>query len=166
MDIIVAACQNWAIGNHGELLYHIPDDLKRFRNMTTGKVVVYGRKTLETFPYGLALPNRTNVILSRNSELSVPDATVISNLTALRNYLLQFNTDDIFIIGGAHIYAQLLEHCKSAYVTRILATPDEATAYFPNLDEDPRWDCVETGPLLNYDDIDYQFCRYANRVVY
>ena len=100
MNMIVAVDNNWAIGCKNELLVSIPNDHKMFRQMTTGKVVVLGRKTLETFPQGLPLKNRTNIILSRNQNFAVKDAIIVHSEEELMKELEQYDTEDVFIIGG------------------------------------------------------------------
>ena len=98
MNIIVAVDNNWAIGNKGNLLVTIPNDHKHFREETIGKVVVLGRKTLDTFPQGLPLKKRTNIILSRNPEYTVNDATVVRSVEELIEELKKYEDEDIYII--------------------------------------------------------------------
>ena len=136
MNLIVAVDENWAIGNKNELLVRIPADHKFFRQETTGKVVVLGRKTLETFPQGLPLKNRTNIIMSTNPSYQVKDAVVVHNVEELLKELKQYDTQDVYIVGGESIYRQMLPYCDVAHVTRI-DHAYEADAFFPNLDECP-----------------------------
>lgn len=103
MNLIVAVDENWAIGNKNELLVSIPADHKFFRQETTGKVVVLGRKTLETFPQGLPLKNRTNIILSSNPNFKVKDAIVVHSTEELLEELKKYNEEDIYIIGGESV---------------------------------------------------------------
>ena len=119
MNVIVAVDSHWGIGNKGELLVRIPNDHKFFREETTGKVVVLGRKTLETFPQGLPLKNRTNIILSSNQDYQVRDAVVVHNLEELMEELKKYRSEDIYIVGGDSVYRQLLPYCDVAHVTRI-----------------------------------------------
>ena len=107
MNIIVAVDKNWAIGNREELLVRIPNDHKHFREETTGKTVVLGRKTLQTFPQGLPLKNRTNIILSRDKNFSVKDAAVVHSVEELLEELKKYDTRDVYIIGGESVYRQL-----------------------------------------------------------
>ncbi|MDD6490647.1 MAG: dihydrofolate reductase, partial [Firmicutes bacterium] len=138
MNLIVAVDENWAIGNKNELLIRIPADHKNFRQETTGKVVVLGRKTLETFPQGLPLKNRTNIIMSTNPSYQVKDAVVVHSVEELLEELKQYDTQDVYIVGGESIYRQMLPYCDVAHVTKIDHVY-EADAFFPNLDEDPDW---------------------------
>ena len=162
MNLIVAVDNNWAIGNKNELLIRIPNDHKHFREETTGKVVVLGRKTLETFPQGLPLKNRTNIILSTRKDYTVKDAIVVNSVEELLNELKNYADEDIYIIGGDSVYKQLLPYCDVAHVTKI-DHEYEADAYFPNLDEDAEWEITADSEEQTYFDIPYQFLRYERK---
>lgn len=159
MNLIAAVDENWAIGNRGDLLIRIPADHKNFRQETTGKVVVLGRKTLETFPQGLPLKNRTNIILSANPEYKVKDATVVHSVEELLSELEKYDTQDVYIVGGESIYRQLLPYCDVAHITKIDHVYD-ADAYFPNLDEMPQWQITADSDEQTYFDITYHFLKY------
>ena len=111
MNIIAAVDKNWAIGKNNELLVRIPMDQKFFRETTTGKVVVMGRKTLESFPNGLPLKNRTNIVLTHNPAYQVKDAIVVHSMEELHRELEKYDTNDVYVIGGQKIYEQLLDEC-------------------------------------------------------
>lgn len=162
MNLIVAVDNNWAIGYKNELLISIPNDHKHFRQETTGKVVVFGRKTLDTFPQGLPLKNRTNIILSRDPEYSVKDAVVVHSVDELLEEVKKYNDEDVYVIGGESIYKQLLPYCNVAHVTRI---DHEYTAdtYFPNLDKDEEWEITADSDEQTYFDVVYQFLKYERR---
>ena len=162
MNLIVAVDNHWAIGNRNELLIRIPNDHKHFREETTDKVVVLGRKTLETFPQGLPLKNRTNIILSTKPEYQVKDAIVVHSVDELLEELKKYADEDIYIIGGDSVYKQLLPYCNVAHVTKIDHTY-EADAYFPNLDEDDDWEITAESDELTYFDIPYQFLQYERK---
>lgn len=159
MNLIAAVDENWAIGNHNELLIRIPADHKNFRQETTGKVVVLGRKTLETFPQGMPLQNRTNIILSSNPDYKVKGAIVVHSLEELLSKLKAYQTEDIYIIGGESIYRQLLPYCDVAHITKIDHVY-EADAFFPNLDEMPDWRITADSDEQVYFDITYHFLKY------
>ncbi|MDD6332365.1 MAG: dihydrofolate reductase [Clostridium sp.] len=161
MNAIVAVDNHWAIGNKGSLLVRIPMDQKYFRQMTIGKVVVLGRKTLATFPNGLPLPGRTNIIMSRNQNLKVKGATVVHSLEELMEELKQYASEDVFVIGGDDIYKQLVPYCDTVYATRI-DYRYAADAYFPNLDDLPSWTLTEEGEENTYFDLEFTFCKYEN----
>lgn len=162
MKIIVAADRNWAIGNRGHLLVNIPNDQKMFRMETTGKVVVYGRKTIETFPGKMPLVNRTNVILSERANYRVKGAVVVHSVKRLMRELEKYPPEDIYVIGGASVYGQLLPYCEEAQVTKI-DNAFEADAYFPNLDEHPEWELVSDSEEQTYFDLEYRFLKYRKR---
>ena len=162
MNLIVAVDNNWAIGNKNELLVRIPNDHKHFREETTGKVVVLGRKTLETFPQGLPLKNRTNIILSRDPKYQVKDAVIVHSIEELLEELKKYNEEDIYIIGGESIYRQILPYCKVAHVTKI-DREYEADTYFPNLDQDENWHITADSDEQTYFDIAYQFLKYERK---
>ena len=162
MNIIVAVDSNWAIGKDNSLLVSIPSDHKFFREMTTGKVVVLGRKTLETFPNGLPLKNRTNIILSTDPAYQVKDALVVHSVDELLEDLKKYPTEDVFIIGGESVYRQLLPYCDTAHVTKIDHEYD-ADSYFPDLDEMPEWVITGDSEEQTYFDLEYRFLRYQKK---
>ena len=132
MNIIVAVDKNWAIGKDNKLLVAIPADMKMFRQETTGKVIVLGRKTLETFPGGLPLKNRTNIILTTNKDFKVKDATVVHSIEELLEEIKKYPSDQVYCVGGDSVYKQLLPYCDTAHVTKI-DFGYEADRYFPCL---------------------------------
>lgn len=162
MNLIAAVDSNWAIGNKERLLVSIPNDHKHFREETTGKVVVLGRKTLQTFPQGLPLKNRTNIILSRDRDYKVKDALVVHSVEELLEELKKYHSDDVYVIGGESIYRQLLPYCRTAHVTKI-DHAYEADAYFPDLDSDPEWEITADSDEMTYFDIAYTFLKYERK---
>lgn len=159
MNLIAAVDNNWAIGCKNQLLVRIPNDQKMFRQTTTGKVVVLGRKTLETFPQGLPLPNRTNIILSKSKDYKVKDAIVVHSIEELLEELEKYDSKDVYIIGGESVYRQMLPYCDTAHLTKIDRTY-EADSYFPNLDEDAAWEVTAESEEQTYFDIAYEFVEY------
>ncbi|MBQ9489485.1 MAG: dihydrofolate reductase [Lachnospiraceae bacterium] len=159
MNLIVAVDNNWAIGNKNKLLVSIPNDMKHFREETTGKVVVLGRKTLETFPQGQPLKNRTNIILTKNKNFKVKDAIVAHSLEELLDELRNYEDEDVYVIGGDSVYKQLLPYCRVAHVTKV-DHEYEADTYFPNLDRDPEWQITAESDEQTYFDLPYQFLKY------
>ncbi len=162
MNAIVAVDNNWAIGCKNRLLVKIPADHKYFRQETTGKVVVVGRKTLETFPQGMPLPNRINIILSKNPDYRVKGATVVHNKEALDAELKKYPTEDVYIIGGESVYRQLLPECDVVHVTKI-DHDYEADAYFPDLDRDGTWEITAESEEQTYFDLPYFFVKYERK---
>lgn len=162
MNCIVAVDENWAIGYKNELLVRIPADQKFFRQETTGKVVVLGRKTLETFPQGRPLPNRTNIIVSTKQDYEVKDAIVVHSIEELLEELKKYDTNDVYIIGGDSIYKQMLPYCDTAHVTKIDRVY-EADTYFPNLDEMEEWEITADSDEQVYFDLTYHFLKYERK---
>ena len=162
MNIIAAVDKNWAIGKNNELLVRIPMDQKFFRETTTGKVVVMGRKTLESFPNGLPLKNRTNIVFTHNLEYDVYDAIFVHSMEELHRELEKYDTNDVYVIGGQKIYEQLLDECDVAHITKIDYAYD-ADAYFPNLDEKEEWQITEDSDEQTYFDLEYTFVRYERK---
>lgn len=159
MNFIVAVDKNWGIGNGNKLLVSIPADMKFFREMTSGKVVVMGRKTLESFPNGLPLKNRTNIVLTKNKEYKVKDAIIVHDLSELLETLKSYNSEEIFVIGGDSVYNLMLPYCSIGHVTKI----DHeylADTHFPNLDEMSEWRISEESEEQTYFDLEYAFVKY------
>ena len=159
MNMIVAVDANWSIGNKNSLLVRIPADHKMFREETTGKVVVLGRKTLETFPVGQPLPNRENIILSTNPSYEVKGAKVVHDIDELMEVLKAYDDKDIYIIGGASVYKLMMPYVDTIHVTKI-DHEYEADAYFLDLDKEPEWKITAESDEQVYFDITYSFVKY------
>ena len=159
MNLIVAVDKNWAIGCKNKLLVSIPNDQKFFRQETMGKVVVLGRKTLETFPGGKPLKGRTNIILSRDPKFEVKDAIVVHSKEELLEKLKEYKKEEIYIIGGTSIYEMMLPYCDVAHITKIDYSFD-ADSYFPNLDEMKEWRITGESDEQTYFDLEYMFLKY------
>lgn len=162
MNLIVAVDKNWAIGCNNKLLVSIPSDMKFFRETTSGGVVVCGRKTLETFPNGRPLPNRINIILTRNMDYEVKGAIVCHSVEEVLEELKKYNDEDIYIIGGEAVYRQFLPYCNLAHVTKIDHN-FEADAFFPNLDEMEEWEITADSEEHTYFDLEYHFLKYERK---
>ncbi|MCI7323535.1 MAG: dihydrofolate reductase [Lachnospiraceae bacterium] len=159
MNLIAAVDNNWAIGKNNNLLVRIPMDQKFFRETTTGKVVVMGRKTLESFPGGRPLKMRTNIVLTHNPNYKVDNAIVVHSMDELHEELKKYNSEDIYVIGGEKVYEQLLDECDVAHITKIHFSYD-ADAYFPNLDERPEWKITADSEEQTYFDLEFHFYKY------
>ena len=150
MNAIVAVDSNWAIGCKNSLLVSIPADHKAFRQETTGKVVVLGRK------------NRTNIILSTNPDYQVKDAIIVHSKEELLEKLKEYPDEDVYIIGGESVYRMMLPYCDVVHVTKI-DHAYEADAYFPNLDEAQEWEITADSEEQTYFDIAYEFVKYERK---
>ena len=162
MNMIVAVDENWAIGSKGDLLVRIPADHKMFRRETLGKVVVLGRKTMDTFPGGMPLSGRTNIVLTRNPDYQVKGAVVVHSVEELLDELKKYADEDIYVIGGESVYRQLLPYCDTVHVTKIDRAYD-ADAYFPNLDADGDWEIAADSDEMSYFDTTYHFLKYVRK---
>lgn len=162
MNVIVAVDKNWGIGKDNKLLVSIPSDMKFFREETINKVVVMGRKTLESFPNGLPLKRRTNIVLTKDRNYKVKDAILVHSVEELMEELKKYDSEDIYVIGGDSIYRQLLPYCDVAHVTKI-DYAYEADSYFPNLDEMSDWTVERTSEELTYFDLEYMFVKYVRQ---
>lgn len=135
ISIIAAVAGNNAIGLNGKLLYWLPEDLKRFKALTTGHTIIMGRKTFDSLPKG-ALPNRRNVVLTR-SKRTFPGAETFPSLSqALASCSAE---EEVYVIGGASVYAEALPLAGRLCLTEVHDTPKEADAFFPDFDKD-EWD--------------------------
>ena len=162
MNLIAAVDNNWAIGKNNQLLVSIPADMKFFRTTTTGKVVVMGRKTLESFPNGQPLKNRINIVLTHDRTYRVKDAVVVYSMDELREELKKYDSEDIYVIGGESIYRQLVDECDVAHITKIDFAYD-ADAYFPNQDEKDEWEITADSEEQTYFNLIYHFLKYEKK---
>ncbi|PNV60774.1 diacylglycerol kinase [Clostridium sp. chh4-2] len=160
MNIIVAVDKNWAIGNKGQLLVAIPADQKMFREETMGKVVVMGRKTLESLPGGQPLHGRTTIVLTHDKSYKVKGAAVCHDLNEALEELKKYPSEDIFICGGQGVYEQFLPYCNVAHVTYI-DYAYEADTYFPNLEASPEWIVAAESDEQTYFNLCYEFRMYV-----
>lgn len=163
MNLIVAVDKNWGIGKDNKLLVSIPADMKFFREETMNKVVVMGRKTLESFPNGLPLKGRTNIVLTRDRNYQVKDAVLVHSVEELMDELRKYDTGEVYVIGGDSVYKLLLPYCDIAHVTKI-DYEYEADSFFPNLDEMPEWEVTASSEEQTYFDLEYAFVKYTKKV--
>lgn len=162
MKAIVNVDNNWAIGLGNELINHISADMKFFKTKTTGNVVVMGRKTFLSFPGPRALPNRVNIVITTDESWSAPDVIVCHSIDELFVQLERYDTNTVYVIGGASVYEQLLPYCDTAYVTKV-NTSKPADKYFPNLDEKEEWELVEDGEIMEQNGIEFKFTTYKKQ---
>lgn len=161
MNLIVAVDKNWGIGCGGNLLQVIPEDMKFFKDMTIGKTIILGRRTLYTFPFKKPLKNRRNLILSKDINFQCEDAQVYHSVPELAQGIKGLNSEEVFVIGGEAVYKELFNYCKYAYVTKIFRGY-EADRFFPNLDEIQKWQQIEESEVKYYEGIAYCFTVYEN----
>jgi len=159
MNMIVTVDERWAMGNKDKLLVQIPRNQKLFMEETAGKVVVIGRKALQTFPQGMPLQGRTTIVLSKNRNYKVKGATVVHSVKELKKELEKYRSEDIYIAGGESVFAQLLPDCDVVHVTKIDHTY-AADKFFADLDKASEWRITAESDEQTYFDIAYTFLKY------
>ncbi len=164
ISLIAAADRNWAIGKDGKLLVNIPDDLRFFRQTTRDKVVIMGRKTVESLPGGRPLPNRTTILVTRDENFKMNDVIVAHSVEEALEEAKKFNTD-IYVAGGGEIYTQMLDLCDEALVTYV-DYAYQADTWLPNLDKRPEWVLTAESEEQTHFDIIYFFRQYLRRKDY
>ena len=162
MKMIASADRNWGIGYQNELLTRIPSDMKFFRSKTIGNVIVMGRKTLESFPNGLPLKQRTNIVLTSKKDYQVKGAVLVHSVEELLEELKKYQEEEIYVIGGESVYRQLEPYCDTAYITRI-DHAFQADTYFPDLDASEEWELTETSEEHTCFDLEYVFTCYKRK---
>lgn len=159
MTIILVSDNNWAIGKNGNLLARLPEDMKRFREITTGHTVVMGRKTYESFPKR-PLPNRVNCVISRTHK-SIDGAEIFGSVEEFLQYAKGVN-DEIFVIGGGEIYRQFLPYCDKAYITRVYEN-FEGDTFFTDIDALPEWEAVKSSDIIETNGFKIRFIDYVRK---
>lgn len=162
MNMIVAVDSNWGIGKDNGLLASVPGDMAFFKKTTTGHVVVMGRKTLESMPKKRGLPNRTNYVLTRNSEFEAERCIVVNSEEELFRELEQYPGDEVFLIGGASMYNKYYDRCDKLFITKLFADLG-ADAFITNIDEDDRYEITEESDLFEDNGIQYRFYTYERK---
>ncbi|MCL2370704.1 MAG: dihydrofolate reductase [Firmicutes bacterium] len=161
MNTIVAVDEKWGIGCDGKLLYDIPEDMKFFREMTDGKVVVMGLTTLKSLPNSKPLKNRVNIVLSYDKdEVLVDPIIVCHSIEELLKEVKKYKPEDVFVIGGQAIYRQLLDYCDTAYITKVKSTK-KADTFFPDVDKLNNWTLESKSEEKEHNGLKYVFCKYV-----
>ncbi len=162
MNLIVAVDNNWGIGYNNNLLVSIPADKKFFKNMTIGKTIIMGRKTLESFPGGAPLAGRNNIVITSKKNYNAKGAYVVHDIDeAIKRAHELSADDDIFVVGGGRVYADMLDMCKKAYITKVDYTYS-ADTFFPNIEKKEHWKLESESEEQTCFDIVYSFCTYTN----
>ncbi len=161
MKAIVAVDVKWGIGKNNDLLFSIPEDMKFFREKTSGKVVCMGYNTLLSFPGSKPLKNRTNIVLAPEG-VEREDCTIVHTLDDLFKTLKKYDDDEIFVIGGAMFYRTMVDYCSQVFVTKVNAD-GEATVFYPNLDEKENFELVYVSQPIMTNDYEIRFTTYQNK---
>lgn len=156
MKIILAVDKNWGIGKNGKMLFHIKKDLGHFKELTSGNICIMGRKTYESM--GGALPNRENLILSRNKTYQAPDALVFNDYRDIFSYL-EDKDKEVFVIGGEKIVELFLDFCDEAIITKIYAE-SLADSFLHNFDSDDRWEVISKSDIMEENGVSFQYIVY------
>lgn len=162
MNLIVCVDSHWGIGNKGELLVSIPADKRMFKEQTTGKVVLGGRKTMEGLPGGTTLKGRTNIVLTSKKGYAFGDAVIVHDVDEALAELKNYPDDSIYIVGGGKVYEQFLPYCDKAYVTKV-DYRYEADTFFPNLDKSDEWVMTHDSEEQTYYNLEYYFTIYQRK---
>ena len=162
MKMIVCVSEDFGIGMNNNLLFSLPPDMKFFRETTMGKVIIMGRGTLDSFPGGKALKNRTNIVLTRDENFKRENVEAFHSKEDVLNFVSKFNSDDVFVIGGGQIYEMFKDECDQALVTKVRKSVPCDTFFF-NIDKDPAWEKAEESELMEYEGTAFSFLRYVRR---
>ena len=161
ISIIAAVADGNAIGKDNALLWHISEDLKYFKKITSGHSIIMGRKTFESI--GRPLPGRKNIVVSR-SPLDRDDVEQASDLESLLKSLSRKRKEEFFVIGGGSVYASAMKYARRLYITRVYSKAEGADTFFPEIDE-KKWEIVEKSEVLHdqENNIDFQFIVYGKK---
>lgn len=159
LSIIVAVSQNGAIGKDNKLLWHIPNDLKRFKSITSGHTIIMGRKTFESLPK--VLPNRHHIVITRDKNFKVNNESV-EVINSIDDVISRYkdSPEEVFIIGGGDIYRKLLPYANKIYMTKIYKVFNGDTYFTINKHQ---WNIINSSEVLKDGDIRYQFIDLVSR---
>lgn len=156
---IVHADKEWGIGKGNGMMFSLPKDMKFFRETTMNHIVVMGGNTLRSFPNGKPLKNRVNIVLSRGQVRD--DCVIVRSYEELFKAMKAHENEEIYVIGGGEVYRELLPYCEEVLVTKVDAVGG-AEVFFPNLDENPDFQCVDEGEPVDDNGLTIRFTRYKN----
>ncbi len=162
MNLIAAADANWGIGKDGGLLVHLPGDLRYFKEKTSGKAVIMGRATLESLPGGKPLPNRTNIVLTSQTDFAKEGCIVVHDMEELAAVCADYAPEDMMVIGGEQIYMQLIRQCERLFITKIFEIYD-ADKHLMNVDKMRSFELVWESDVQEENGVQYQFLEYRKK---
>lgn len=162
MNIIVCVDENFNIGIDNKLLFDIKRDMEFFKTKTLNNVVIMGRKTLESLPNSAPLKNRINIVMTSQCDFS--GCICVKDIDALFNLLKDYNTNDIYVIGGEQIYKLLLPYCETAYITKVYSNKI-GDSKFPNIDKLDNWELLQSSEVFNENGLEFSFNIYKNKKV-
>ena len=162
LSIIVAKAKNNIIGKDNKMLWKLPDDLKRFKEKTTGHTIIMGRKTFESLKEKSPLYGRKNIVLTTNKSYDAKGAVVCASVEEVLDAVKDYDDNDIYVIGGGEIYKEFLPYCDVAHITKIDYKYD-ADTYLENLDKNSEWHITANSEEKTYFDIVYEFVKYEKK---
>lgn len=163
MNLIVAVSENYGIGKNNSLLFHLPADLKYFKEKTTGRVVIMGEKTYFSLPKR-PLPNRTTIVLSGSPSFNEDGIIIVRSLKELLEKVKAFNKEDVFVCGGASVYNLLLDYCDKAYITKIYKTTP-ADTFIKNIEALKNWEEISSSEVKEENGLKFCFKVFKNNNV-
>lgn len=161
MNAIAAVSKSWGLGKGNDLLFHISEDMKRFRSLTAGGTVIMGRKTLDSMPGGKALPKRRNIVITRDKTFTRENVEVVHSIEEAIALTTNEDPDKVWVIGGGEIYAAMLPYCRLCYLTHVEADPP-CEVYFPDLSKLENWKVLRREEEQSDGALTYQFVDYIN----
>ena len=162
MNAIAAVSLNWGLGKDNDLLFHISEDMKHFRTLTSGGTVIMGRKTLDSMPGGKALPKRRNIVITRDRNFQRDNVEVVHSIEEALALVAGEDPEKVWVIGGGEIYKAMLPHCSRCCMTKVYAQP-ECEVFFPNLDEMEDWQVACSETVARDGELEYQFIDYMRK---
>ncbi len=163
MNAIAAVSKSWGLGKDNDLLFHISEDMKRFRALTAGGTVIMGRKTLDSMPGGKALPKRRNIVITRDKTFARENVEVAHSIEEAIALTAGEDPDKVWVIGGGEIYKALLPNCRMCYLTHVEADPP-CEIYFPDLSKLDHWKVLRHEEPQSDGTLTYRFVDYINEV--
>lgn len=162
MIIIAHASKNWGIGKNNDLMFKLPQDMKFFRETTSGGVVIMGRKTLESFPNQKPLPNRVNIVITNNTDYAPEGVIIAHSAGEAANIAKEYSDKKVFVIGGAMIYDLMLPYCDTALITKVFADSD-ADTFIHDFDSDSEWELASESDDIVDNGYTIRFCEYRRK---
>jgi dihydrofolate reductase len=162
MKLIAVVSENWGLGLDGKLLFNLPQDMKFFKYITNNKIVVMGKKTLLSFPNSKPLPNRINIVLTRDKDFKEENVIVCHSLDELFKEIENFRSEDVFVIGGGNVFYQLQKYCDEIFITKVQKLV-KADTFLYNFDEDENWMPVIKSKEFEENGMRFTFNTYYNK---
>ena len=161
MNAIAAVSKSWGLGKDNDLLFHISEDMKRFRALTAGGTVIMGRKTLDSMPGGKALPKRRNIVITRDRNFERENVEVAHSVEEAIAMVAGEESDKVWVIGGGEMYKAMLPYCRMCCITHVHAAP-ECDVFFPGLTALENWKVQTEEEVQTEEGVAFRFVDYIN----